>query len=401
MTIRRILRFDLSDDEIENTRFEVANSGNGQSFAALQLGPDDRIYVARSNGANFLSAINNPDEEDPLNLNFINQAINLNSLSTLGLPNDWNFNPSLIDETVLFEEVLCEGDEALLHATYYDGASYLWDSGQQTQERTIDNGGVFTVEISHPCFTRTETFFIEEIEKPQFEILGSTEFCEDQASEIEIITDAEILWWDGDSNLLRTFTTSGTYSYYLQNEECSFEENLIVNTEPLPEIVFEQDIYEKCQGERIQINPEVQHEDSLFWDRGSVQRTLEVLDPGLYSLTAINACGIAREQIEVVEETCDCDVYIPNAFSPNGDGLNDNFRPVCDCEFLMYKLEVFNRWGQIVFESTDPERTWNGSIRDNSHYSEGSVFSYNLVGTVSKNSRRRAIEQKGFVTLVR
>ena len=71
-------------------------------------------------------------------------------------------------------------------------------------------------------------------------------------------------------------------------------------------------------------------------------------------------------QIIVVDpSTIDCsDIFLPTAFTPNGDGLNDFFgisNPFATGELLAF--DIFDRWGNIVFSTTDPLDKWNGSYK--------------------------------------
>lgn len=71
--------------------------------------------------------------------------------------------------------------------------------------------------------------------------------------------------------------------------------------------------------------------------------------------------------------------YVPNSFSPNGDGINDVFRPVThagDPEY--YHMMVFNRWGDKVFDSTDPDEYWTGEYRNGEYYVSDNVYMYQL-----------------------
>ena len=57
-----------------------------------------------------------------------------------------------------------------------------------------------------------------------------------------------------------------------------------------------------------------------------------------------------------------CRFYVPSAFTPNGDGNNDVFLPKYLCLFTSYQLKVYNRWGQLVFASTNPADGWDGRM---------------------------------------
>lgn len=72
-------------------------------------------------------------------------------------------------------------------------------------------------------------------------------------------------------------------------------------------------------------------------------------------------------------------VYVPNSFTPNNDGKNDVFLPVGSAWMVEnYELTIFNRWGDIVFHSTDPTEPWNGSHKQGEHYVEDEVYIYRL-----------------------
>jgi gliding motility-associated-like protein len=83
--------------------------------------------------------------------------------------------------------------------------------------------------------------------------------------------------------------------------------------------------------------------------------------------------------------------YIPNSFSPNNDGENDVFLPIGEAfEPTGYELRIFNRWGELVFESDDPFKPWDGSHREGEFYVKDEVYNYLLtVKPVNEISPRR------------
>ena len=58
----------------------------------------------------------------------------------------------------------------------------------------------------------------------------------------------------------------------------------------------------------------------------------------------------------------ECQLFLPNSFTPNGDGINDIYEIYGDCPINEYQLSIFNRWGQVVFESQDIDQNWSGYI---------------------------------------
>jgi len=77
---------------------------------------------------------------------------------------------------------------------------------------------------------------------------------------------------------------------------------------------------------------------------------------------AINSYGCRDSIIKQVEIKPAYTIYIPNAFTPNSDGTNDSFRAV-GVGIEEFKMQIFDRWGALVFESDDINTVWDGSIK--------------------------------------
>jgi gliding motility-associated-like protein len=120
-----------------------------------------------------------------------------------------------------------------------------------------------------------------------------------------------------------------------------------------------------------------------------------------YCLTVWNADGCAHQicnEFEVREEFV---VFVPNAFSPNGDGVNDFFTiEGMDIDPDDYHLQIFNRWGELIFESRSPSVKWNGThLNSSSYFAQEEVYVYRaMVGSLATREKR---ELSGSVTVVR
>jgi gliding motility-associated-like protein len=90
-------------------------------------------------------------------------------------------------------------------------------------------------------------------------------------------------------------------------------------------------------------------------------------------LTLINELGCTNTQQYLI--TSSAYFYVPNAFTPNGDGLNDVFK-VEGRGFAEYEFTIFNRWGDVVFHSTDPEEVWVGEAGDKDYYAQNQAYNY-------------------------
>ena len=120
------------------------------------------------------------------------------------------------------------------------------------------------------------------------------------------------------------------------------------------------------------------------------------LDDGTYQYTVTDShlCTIDG-QAYIDRNLRDCAVYVPTAFSPNGDGNNDVFRIKLQDAITDYKLSVFGRWGQLVYESHDPHSTWNGKLREMPLPAGSYVWSITYT-----NSSRQPIKQTGVLMMI-
>ena len=120
-----------------------------------------------------------------------------------------------------------------------------------------------------------------------------------------------------------------------------------------------------CRVEGVILEVETARFDQVVWSDGSSGPELLVEAPGLYWAEGRSGGCAVRDSVvfSEFERNCDCKVFLPNAFSPNDDGINDVFLPKSPCEMSEYELLIANRWGQLVFQTQDPTQGWNGKSR--------------------------------------
>ena len=102
-----------------------------------------------------------------------------------------------------------------------------------------------------------------------------------------------------------------------------------------------------------------------LWSDGSRNDSLVIINTGDYwvRVTDANQCT-ATAYFTAIEKQCVKGVFIPTAFSPNNDNLNDIFKATVFGELENFKLQIFNRYGQLIFETEEWNRGWNGTFRN-------------------------------------
>lgn len=131
---------------------------------------------------------------------------------------------------------------------------------------------------------------------------------------------------------------------------------------------------------------------SYFWDFGDYNATnnnTTIMHPshsydlaGVYQvyLVAINDKGCMDTVMHLIEITPDYALYIPNAFTPDGNNINDVFQPKgVGIDEDDYKMYIFDRWGEIIFTSDNFRKGWDGTAKGGSKVCEGGVYVYRIL----------------------
>jgi len=79
----------------------------------------------------------------------------------------------------------------------------------------------------------------------------------------------------------------------------------------------------------------------------------------------LSGVGFSQEKKDSIQPFAPCveEIYVPNSFNGDGDGINDQFRPVMMGSPKTYSLQIFNRWGELIFETNNVDEGWNGSYK--------------------------------------
>jgi gliding motility-associated-like protein len=154
-------------------------------------------------------------------------------------------------------------------------------------------------------------------------------------------------------------TQSGSYSdTFVAANGCDSIRRVELTVKPKPK----PNLPEKaglCIGDTLLLAPGFFN--SYVWQDGSQQDHFVVRNTGLYSVTVTDECGTAMRQVVVTNGTCD--IFFPTAFSPNHDRNNDEFKIITDLRLQEYHLSIYNRWGQLLFETKDVLRGWDGTLK--------------------------------------
>ena len=173
-------------------------------------------------------------------------------------------------------------------------------------------------------------------------------------------------WSTGETSPAISINEPGTY-WLLVNDDCNvndLNDTVWIKIKPAVEADLGADVL-LCEKAMLQFYAPVCDSCLFEWSTGSQADSIEVKEQGSYWLSVKNNNGCtSTDTVEVSIVKCECELYIPNAFTPNEDGLNELFNPVYDCDVADYTLKIINRWGELVYTTNNITAGWTGMFNN-------------------------------------
>ncbi|MFI5173192.1 MAG: gliding motility-associated C-terminal domain-containing protein [Chitinophagales bacterium] len=312
-------------------------------------------------------------------------------------------NPEITDTYISGAETICIVTINDYTMNTFPGADIEWDipggviytGGGGLVLTVTEWPGVgtytFTCTASHNCFADTATYTINVID-PGSGVLIDEGFCEGENVTVDVTqTDATYLWFDSTSNATHVFEDEGIFWVEITSSGCSFTDTITITEFPLPEIDLGNDIL-ICGITTV--NSESGF-DNYAWSNGAITESFETSIPGIYLLTVTDENGCtAEDEIELINDCPDI-IVMPNVFSPNDDGINDLIGPLYSGVIDNYKLQIWNRWGELIFDTNKIDKFWDGTFEGEPQ--DVGSFVYRLTAKLNKEP----VELFGNITLVR
>ena len=397
-----------SSADIINSALNLGTAG--QTGGALQLAPNDKIYQASGGGwgagVTILPVINNPDIVG-LGCNFDINGADLGGRSSIyGLPtffssiftpqpppphfNDFTFNNS------------CLGEFSFFTITDQLVDSVLWnfgDTNSGSSNTSVDlnpshifsDVGTYQVTLYSYLQGMGDTIFYDvTVTIPIVNLGNDTIMCDGKIISLDAsMQNATYLWQDNSVNSTYTVSVEGDYFVEVTVNGCTNSDTVHIGYYTLPTAVISG--YDSiCHGEQvfIEINLTGSSPFELTYTNGVDTNVLsgddlivfQTGEAGLYSITSVtdqHGCiGTYSGLSEVIINACSLTIHIPNSFTPNSDNSNEGFIPaIYDIDdVLTFNMQIFNRWGELMYETNDEQKSWDGQF--NSSFVPQGVYVY-------------------------
>lgn len=354
----------------------ILDADNGIAFYTWQDGSSETSFTVTNTGDYAVTVENG--------CGTIEEAINITYVPPLNL-------------NLASEYVLCLGDTLMLDIER-PFADYQWGDGSVSPQRAITADGSFAVTVTTICETYEARFDAIFLVDPTLELGEDLVLCPNDSLILEPgIPGADYLWQDGSTTDRYVVTTPDTYRVTISTACNDLIDSVQIDyllpiTTDLGRDTF------LCEEQPFLLDASTAVQASYVWEDGSLDARRLIFGPGDYVVSVKSDCETVIDTLSIVP--CEiCRVYMPNAFSPNNDGVNDELFPQSPCELADYEMIVYDRWGSQIWQSDNPGDGWNGRI--NGKVAAQGTYVWIINYTVTENGIPRQAQERGDVVLLR
>lgn len=230
--------------------------------------------------------------------------------------------------------------------------SYLWNTGDTTQTIFANTSGQYWVTVTNNSCVSADTMQLTVYQPVN---LGpDISICANPSTTLDAGPADSYLWSTGDITQTIVVNAVGTYWVTVHSGDCVFTDTITMVMDQLvnlgPDISL-------CNTFSVTLNAGTAA--SYYWSTGSTSQTIEPQEPGEYWVfVSTNNCT-SSDTIELTGMPGESVLYIPNSFTPNHDGFNERFLAYCP-NVVTFHMQIFNRWGELIFETSDILQGWDG-----------------------------------------
>lgn len=260
---------------------------------------------------------------------------------------------------------LCEGRSLTLRAQV-PNTTVQWQDGSSNPTFVVSQAGTYWAQIGlNRCQIR-DSIVVAYNPLPRFSLGKDTALCAGETLALSALTGVDqVRWSTGATSESISVNRSGTYWAQATDQNCSFGDSIKVEVLAIPQVALGPDTL-VCDDKPFVLQASGSGNAQLLWSDGSSGKSLSASVAGAYWVRASNGrCSASDTLVLSLRECIVFKAFTPNAFSPDGNTANETFRPFLN-EFVkvnVYELQVFDRWGNQAFRSTDINAGWDGLIR--------------------------------------
>ena len=302
--------------------------------------------------------------------------------------------------------IFCEDDSILIDChCEQTGNNIIWSNGSNQAQIFAHESGLYQVVATNPISlcSATDSVLIRKVDQSEFSIEERNTFCEGDSLKIgtNFPQYANYRWNTGETSPSIVIHKTGLYSLQITAYNCSWIVSTTIFSTPIPISDMTQDtslcLAEKPEG--IRIGPASETGTDYLWSTGERTREILISKEGWYSVIITDELGCSISDSILVNNKCLSNLWLPTAFSPNGDGTNDLFH-VVPLNVSSFTIDILDRWGLKIWTGDEGNPSWDGTY--NGKLVQNDVYVWIMIyKAFDEKGQEKNHQQIGTVTVVR
>lgn len=260
----------------------------------------------------------------------------------------------------------CKDTSLVLSVIENNNFVYEWNTGENTSQISVEKSGLYILKLSVDDCQNTDTINITIDSSIELNLGSDLFLCGDTTVLLSgfLGNDFTYEWNTGDNEPDIMVNIPGNYVLNATNENCFLTDSVTLNINPVIPLDLGKNLkFCKLTDAPIELNIGNEFLE-YFWNDGSNDPSISVSEIGIYSVLAKDRNGCSNTDTIEITNGCQETFFVPNAFSPNSDSVNDIFKPKGTFNEGNYSLKIYNRYAEQVFETSDFETGWDGTFKN-------------------------------------
>jgi len=257
------------------------------------------------------------------------------------------------------DRVICNDFSSYQYNLNFPNTTYTWQDGTMGGGYTITAPGKYWVKTVQDGCAKLDTVTFSPSDVYKLDLGKDATLCPGMTLPLSANVSGTYRWQDGSANEQYIVTTSGHYSLEVQTPGgCHASDDVEVSYDQVIHVDLGADTT-LCPGKELKLAPV--YDGTYTWQDGSSGRSYIVSHAGEYwlAVTTDYGCVFSSDHLEVAYFPKPCEpTVIPNIITPNGDHLNDTFEILSGYAVGSWQVKIFNRWGEVVFDSGAYDNSW-------------------------------------------
>lgn len=300
------------------------------------------------------------------------------------------------------DSVYCNAIKRDVDITQSDPTSrYYLNDVPFSGSTTLDQEGTFWFKIQNYCGDYEEGITLRLLTTPSAQLPEDKVFCGAVTATTLDVPDRpdneeSILWSNQSGSTSTVFTTEGKHWVQISNKCGVDSDTILFSVSAYPEVELGEDTV-LCGNFAIQLDAGYNPDYTYEWQpNGETSYSIFATEQVTYSVVVTNSDGCESGDDFTVGSGCVSYVHIPDAFTPNQDGINESFTPVL-VNTQNFSMEIYNRWGELVYVTTNPNEGWDGTYQGKA--CDDGVYVYQIILETTEDLQLR--NYSGVVNLMR